>query len=100
MGGAHPVGTTSSRQKVSLQMAKFNISQLFFRDDEPPDERLVQLMVEQIRKGKPVQRLVFMQRKDGGLMVVDGHARLEAARQWGVTTIEAYVIQEEDLGPE
>jgi len=75
-------------------MANINLSDLFFHDDEPLDERIVQIFMGQIRNGKPMVMPVVMRRKDGKYDVVDGRKRVVAAVLCAQKTIEAYVVEE------
>lgn len=69
--------------------------QLFFDDDdEPMNEQVVQVFVEQIRKGVPMPAPVLMKKKDGTYAVVDGRKRLEARYRCGLMTTDAYIIEE------
>lgn len=61
-------------------------------DDEAADEAAVQFFLEKIGKGEPLPMPVLSKETNGRCRVVDGRARIVAAKRWGATTISAYVV--------
>lgn len=79
-------------------MLPIDMSRVLFGDDDVPNEALVQILVDEIRKGRSLPAPVLMLASDGLYDIVDGRNRIEAARRCGATEVSAYVI--DDVGQE
>ena len=77
-----------------------DLARIFFHDDEPPDESLVQIYEERLRKGVAVTYPVLVRKADGrhSPLDEDDRAKVEAAKRCGADSVWAYVI--DDPGPE
>jgi transcriptional regulator with XRE-family HTH domain len=74
-------------------MVTFDVSKFFFGDDETPSALAVDYWTEQARKGKPIPKPVVMEQENGRFRVVDGRARIEAAKRLGEQSIPAHVVE-------
>jgi hypothetical protein len=79
-----------------------NLASAYFGDgEEPPDERLVQLYLEQMRNGVGIPAALLVRTSsDDRFLTIDeeSRAKVEAAVRSGGRTIDAYII--DDPGPE
>ena len=73
-----------------------DLASIFFHDDEPPDERLVQIYEERLRTGVAVTYPVLVRKADGRYSPLDedDRAKVEAAKRCGADSVWAYVIDD------
>jgi hypothetical protein len=73
---------------------------IFYGDDEGPNEALVQVYLERIRRGQRLTMPILIRKADGRFRPLesDDASKIEAARRDGAGQIRAYVIL--DPGPE
>jgi ParB-like chromosome segregation protein Spo0J len=81
-------------------MSTFELSEACFDDDGRVNEQVVQVLLERLRRNLPVYAVILARRRGGRFFVIDGRCRIEAARRYGAKTIDAYVIEADDLGIE
>jgi hypothetical protein len=72
-----------------------DVSQILFGDSDVPNESLVQIFIERIRKGQGIPKPVLAKDKNGRAVIVHGQEQIEAARRMGETTFDTYIIEGE-----
>lgn len=80
-------------------MSNVNLSLVLFGDDDPrPNEAVVQVWTERMKRGEGIPQPVLVRRKNGRCYALDADSqcRIEAAKCLGESEITAYVVAEDD----
>ena len=76
---------------------KFNPGSIHDKGDQPPNERLVQMYVDRLRKGLGVAMPVLVPGADGRCRPLGevNRCKVEAAHRLGQEEIPAYIVEED-----
>jgi hypothetical protein len=97
--GLDPIGWAFDNQDTTEGRTMTDLTTILYHDDDgSPDERLVQLYLEQVRKGIDLPAPLLVKQANGRYrpLDTDSASKIEAKQRHGLVSTDAYVIEEQD----